>query len=78
MSSPEAFDAGVAHQIGHYADAVRVPSGYDQILVSRHPGARSRWLPGHRHDRAGHPGLVRPDLLVEAEVIAAVPARQAP
>lgn len=34
MSSPEAFDAGVAHQIGHYADATRVPSGYDQILVS--------------------------------------------
>ena len=27
MTSPEAFDAGVAHQIGHYADAVRVPSG---------------------------------------------------
>jgi hypothetical protein len=26
MTSPEAFDAGVAHQIGHYADAMRVPS----------------------------------------------------
>ena len=38
MTSPEAFDAGVAHQIGRYADAVRVPSGYDQILVSGTPG----------------------------------------
>ncbi|MGI8446273.1 MAG: Rid family hydrolase [Streptosporangiaceae bacterium] len=38
MTSPEAFDAGVAHQIGRYADAVRVPSGHDQILVSGTPG----------------------------------------
>jgi 2-iminobutanoate/2-iminopropanoate deaminase len=38
MTAPESFDVGVAHQIGRYADAVRVPSGYDQILVSGTPG----------------------------------------
>jgi len=36
----EAYDAGVARQIGRYADAVRVPAGYDQILVSSTPGLR--------------------------------------
>ncbi len=133
MSSPEAFDAGVAHQIGHYSDAVRVPSGYDQILVSGTPGlapdgslapdmtgqatqawqnieailsragasladvvAVRQWLTDAgdirayadvrskfiKHEPAFMlgviPGLVRPDFLVEIEVIAAVPARQAP
>jgi 2-iminobutanoate/2-iminopropanoate deaminase len=34
----ESFDAGVAHLIGRYADAVRVPAGYDQIFVSGTPG----------------------------------------
>lgn len=29
----ETFDAGVAHRIGRYADAVRAPAGCDQILV---------------------------------------------
>src|SRR5215472_11034995 len=38
MTGPQPFDVGVAHQIGHYADAVRVPAGYDQILVSGTPG----------------------------------------
>jgi 2-iminobutanoate/2-iminopropanoate deaminase len=38
MPTPESFDAGVAHQIGRYADAVRVPAGHDQILVSGTPG----------------------------------------
>lgn len=38
MTTIESFDAGVAHQIGRYADAVRVPAGYDQILVSGTPG----------------------------------------
>jgi 2-iminobutanoate/2-iminopropanoate deaminase len=38
MTSPESFDAGIAHQIGHYADAVRIPVGYEQILVSGTPG----------------------------------------
>lgn len=133
MTSPEAFDAGVAHQIGHYADAVRVPSGYDQILVSGTPGlapdgslakdmtgqatqawrnieavlgqdgarladivAVRQWLtdaadiPAYVAVRSAFvshepafmlgviPGLVRPEFLVEVEVIAAVPPRQAP
>ncbi|MCU1414970.1 MAG: Endoribonuclease [Microbacteriaceae bacterium] len=32
------IDAGVASQIGHYADAVIVPAGYEQIIVSGTPG----------------------------------------
>ncbi len=38
MTATEPIDAGIARQIGHYADAVRVPAGYDQILVSGTPG----------------------------------------
>lgn len=38
MTATESIDAGIARQIGHYADAVRVPAGYDQILVSGTPG----------------------------------------
>jgi 2-iminobutanoate/2-iminopropanoate deaminase len=38
MNAPETYDAGVAHQIGRYADAIRVPGGYDQIVVSGTPG----------------------------------------
>jgi 2-iminobutanoate/2-iminopropanoate deaminase len=38
MSTTNSIDAGVAHRIGHYADAVRVPAGYDQIYVSGTPG----------------------------------------
>jgi hypothetical protein len=38
MTAAESFDAGIARQLGHYADAVRVPAGYDQILVSGTPG----------------------------------------
>ena len=34
MTAAESFDAGIARHIGHYADAVRVPAGYDHILVS--------------------------------------------
>ena len=34
MTATESFDAGIARQIGHYADAVRIPAGYDQIVVS--------------------------------------------
>jgi hypothetical protein len=87
MTSPEAFDAGVAHQIGHYADAVRVPSGYDQILVSGTPGlapdgsvaVRSTFLSHEPAFMLGViPGLVRPEFLVQVEVIAAGPATQAP
>jgi 2-iminobutanoate/2-iminopropanoate deaminase len=47
MPAIESFDAGIARQIGHYADAVRVPAGYDQILVSGTPGlAPDGSLPG--------------------------------
>jgi 2-iminobutanoate/2-iminopropanoate deaminase len=47
MTASESFDAGIARQIGHYADAVRVPAGYDQILVSGTPGlAPDGSLPG--------------------------------
>ena len=38
MTAPQSFDAGIARQIGSYADAVRVPAGYDQIVVSGTPG----------------------------------------
>ena len=38
MTAAESFDAGIASQIGHYADAVRVPASYDQIVVSGTPG----------------------------------------
>src|SRR3954467_7236064 len=38
MNAPQTYDAGFAHQIGRYADAIRVPAGYDQIVVSGTPG----------------------------------------
>jgi 2-iminobutanoate/2-iminopropanoate deaminase len=38
MGRVRSFDVGVAAQIGHYSDAVRVPAGYDQIIVSGTPG----------------------------------------
>lgn len=41
MTGPESFSTGVAHQIGRYADAVRVPPGYEQIFVSGTPGLRA-------------------------------------
>jgi 2-iminobutanoate/2-iminopropanoate deaminase len=34
----QSFDVGVAGQIGRYSDAVRVPAGYDQVIVSGTPG----------------------------------------
>jgi len=129
MTAAESFDAGIARQIGHYADAVRVPAGHDQILVSGTPGlAPDGSLPGDMSGQATQawqniqttlsqagaslsdivsvrqwltsaedirayvevrnkfithksaallgviPGLVRPDLLIEIEVVAAVPA----
>jgi enamine deaminase RidA (YjgF/YER057c/UK114 family) len=40
MTGPQSFSTGVAHQIGRYADAVRVPAGYDQIILSGTPGLR--------------------------------------
>lgn len=32
------IDQGYASQIGHYADAIVVPAGYEQIIVSGTPG----------------------------------------
>ena len=129
MTAAESFDTGIARQIGHYADAVRVPAGHDQILVSGTPGlAQDGSLPGDvtgqatqawqniqttlsqagaslpdivgvrqwlisAEDIRAHvevrnkfithkpaaflgviPGLVRPDFLIEIEVVAAVAA----
>jgi 2-iminobutanoate/2-iminopropanoate deaminase len=129
MTAAESFDTGIARQIGHYADAVRVPAGHDQILVSGTPGLAPdgslpsdvtgqatqawqniqttlsqvgaslsdivsvrQWLTSAEDIRAyvevrnkfiTHkpaallgviPGLVRPDFLIEVEVVAAVPA----
>jgi 2-iminobutanoate/2-iminopropanoate deaminase len=38
MNAPQTYDAGFSHQIGRYPDAIRVPAGYDQIVVSGTPG----------------------------------------
>jgi 2-iminobutanoate/2-iminopropanoate deaminase len=38
VAVPESIYTGVAHQIGHYADAYRVPAGYELIFVSGTPG----------------------------------------
>jgi 2-iminobutanoate/2-iminopropanoate deaminase len=38
MNAPQTHDAGIAHLIGRYSDAIRVPAGYDQIVVSGTPG----------------------------------------
>lgn len=61
MTAPESFDVGVAHQIGHYADAVRVPAGYDQILVSGTPGlAPDGTVPGDSPTRRPWPDSTLP------------------
>ncbi|GED88756.1 hypothetical protein [Streptomyces sp. 6-11-2] len=38
MSKPEVICFPVSERIGHYADAVRVPPGYELILVLGTPG----------------------------------------
>jgi enamine deaminase RidA (YjgF/YER057c/UK114 family) len=38
MNAAETYDAGVSHQIGRYADAIRVPANCDEIVVSGTPG----------------------------------------
>jgi 2-iminobutanoate/2-iminopropanoate deaminase len=40
MNPPESVDVGIAHQIGRYADAVRVPAGLEQVITSGTPGLR--------------------------------------
>jgi enamine deaminase RidA (YjgF/YER057c/UK114 family) len=37
-SQPKSISTGVAHHVGRYGDAVRVPTGHDQIFVSDTPG----------------------------------------
>lgn len=41
MTGPKPVHTGVAHQIGHYADAVSVPAGCDLVFVSGTPGLRA-------------------------------------
>ncbi len=58
MNAPQTYDAGFSHQIGRYSDAIRVPSDYDQIVVSGTPGldertATSRPTSLTRHGRHG-------------------------
>jgi 2-iminobutanoate/2-iminopropanoate deaminase len=38
MDAPQTYQAGVSRQIGRYSDAIRVPAGCDQIVVSGTPG----------------------------------------
>jgi hypothetical protein len=52
MTVPEAFSTGVAHKIGRYSDAVRVPAGYEQIVTSGTPGLRP-YGPGRLVTRSG-------------------------
>ncbi|HEY4458491.1 MAG TPA: Rid family hydrolase [Pseudonocardiaceae bacterium] len=53
MSAPQSFDVGIAHQIGRYSDAVRIPAGYDQIIVSGTPGlAEDGTVPAEFADEA--------------------------
>ena len=37
MNPPEPVNIGASRQIGHYADAIRVPAGYEQTITSRRP-----------------------------------------
>jgi 2-iminobutanoate/2-iminopropanoate deaminase len=125
----QTIETGISSQIGSYADAVRIPAGYDQVVLSGTPGlaadgtlpegieaqAEQAWNNVERilgaagvsladivsvrqwirdeADLAGYVavrkrfithrptfmlavgvGLVRPEFLVEIEVVAAVPA----
>jgi hypothetical protein len=57
VTAAESFDAGIARQIGQCADAVRVPVGYDHILVFGTPElGPDGSLPGDM-TRPGHPGM---------------------
>jgi enamine deaminase RidA (YjgF/YER057c/UK114 family) len=38
MSIIQTIDQGIATRLGHYADAVVIPAGFDQVLVSATPG----------------------------------------
>jgi hypothetical protein len=61
MTIPEAFSTGVAHRIGRYSDAVRVPAGYEQIVTSGTPGLRlDGTLPDDFAEEARQPGATSP------------------
>ena len=56
MNPPEPINIGVSRQIGHYADAIRVPAGYEQIITSGRPGLTAqRELPGNVTEQAREP-----------------------
>jgi len=56
MNPPEPINIGVSRQIGHYADAIRVPGGYEQIITSGRPGLTAeRELPGNVTEQAREP-----------------------
>ena len=38
MNAPETINVGVPNQIGHYADAIRVPAGYGRSSPRGHRG----------------------------------------
>jgi hypothetical protein len=71
MTRPTAIHTGIAHQIGHYADAVRVPAGD----IPAYAAVRSEMI---KHEPAFMlgviSGLVWPQLRVEIEVTAVRPA----
>ena len=46
----------MSRQTGHYADAIRVPAGYEQIITSGRPGLTAeRELPGNVTELAREP-----------------------
>ena len=56
MNPPEPINIGVSRQIGHYADAIRVPAGYEQIITSGRPGLTAECeLPGNVTEQAREP-----------------------
>jgi hypothetical protein len=69
MISPEAFSTGVAHRIGRYSDAVRVPAG------AEYAAARSEVIKHEPTFMLGVvSGLAWPQIRVEIEVTAVIPA----
>jgi hypothetical protein len=56
MNPPEPINIGASRQIGHYADAIRVPAGYERIITSRRPGLTAEHeLPGNVNEQAREP-----------------------
>ena len=55
MNPPEPINIGVSRQIGHYADAIPVPPGYEQITSGRPGLTGEHELPGHVTEQAREP-----------------------